>query len=61
MKDKDGKDDVGVPGTIELVQHATVAEQPVCSFDWSVDKQGLCVFAAFDQTIRVGIVTKLGS
>lgn len=61
VKDKDGKHETGVPGTVEILQKANVAEQPVCAFDWSVDKQGLCVFGAFDQSIRVGIVTKLNS
>ena len=58
-KDKDGKLDVGVPGTVELLQKANVAEQPVVAFDWSMDKQGLCAFTAFDQALRIGIVTKL--
>ncbi|KAI8812137.1 WD40-repeat-containing domain protein [Cladochytrium replicatum] len=49
----------GNPGTLEQLQHTVVAEQPVSSFDWSMDKQGLCAFTAFDQTVRVGIVTKL--
>jgi hypothetical protein len=52
---------MGVPGTIDLIQKANVAEQPVNSFDWSPDKQGLCAFSAFDQSIRIGIVTKLGT
>nr|KAJ3422949.1 WD repeat-containing protein 92 [Polyrhizophydium stewartii] len=55
------KDDAekGVPGTIELVQNAHVAEQPVGAFDWSPDKMGLFVFAAFDQAVRVGFVSRL--
>jgi WD40 repeat protein len=51
----------GVPGKIQLIQTANVAEQPVGAFDWSADKEGLCVFTAFDQVVRVGIVTKLGT
>ncbi|KNE72142.1 hypothetical protein AMAG_16634 [Allomyces macrogynus ATCC 38327] len=46
-------------GQVELLNNATVADQPVASFDWSPDKQGLCAFTAFDQTVRVGIVTRL--
>ncbi|KAJ3172541.1 WD repeat-containing protein 92 [Geranomyces variabilis] len=57
-KDAKGRDE-GVAGTIEQINTASVAEQPVAAFDWSSDKQGLCVFAAFDQAVRVGIVTKL--
>ncbi|KAJ3221887.1 hypothetical protein HK099_002993 [Clydaea vesicula] len=49
----------GVPGTLQAIQTVNAAEQPVSSFDWSPDKQGLCVFSAFDQQVRVGIVTKL--
>lgn len=60
-KDQDGKFDKGIPGTVELLQKANVAEQPVVSFDWSPDKQGLCAFSAFDQAIRIGIVTKLNA
>ncbi|KAI8925571.1 WD40-repeat-containing domain protein [Entophlyctis helioformis] len=51
--------DKGVPGTIEVLQKAHIAEQPVAAFDWSPDKLGLCVFASFDQTVRVGLVTRL--
>ncbi|KAJ3044784.1 WD repeat-containing protein 92 [Rhizophlyctis rosea] len=58
-KDADNKHDEGVPGTCELINNANVAEQPVAAFDWSPDKQGLCAFASFDQSVRIGIVTKL--
>jgi WD repeat-containing protein 92 len=58
-KDKEGKHDVGVTGSLERLQTATVAEQPVGAFDWSPDKLGLCAFAGFDQAIRVGLVTRL--
>ena len=44
---------------MEKLNHAGLAEQPVSGFDWSPDKQGLCVFTAFDQQVRVGVVTKL--
>ncbi|KAJ3047719.1 WD repeat-containing protein 92 [Rhizophlyctis rosea] len=59
-KDADNKHDEGVPGTVELINNAKVAEQPVAAFDWNPDKQGLCAFASFDQSVRVGIVTRLG-
>ncbi|TPX30798.1 hypothetical protein SmJEL517_g05725 [Synchytrium microbalum] len=58
-KDKEDKYNVGVAGTIEALNHSKVAEQPVNAFDWSPDKKGLCVFTAFDQMVRVGVVTKL--
>ncbi|KAJ1541078.1 hypothetical protein HK405_010910, partial [Cladochytrium tenue] len=58
-KDAKGEHDEGVAGTIERLNHAAVAEQPVSGFDWSPDKTGLCAFSAFDQHVRVGIVTKL--
>lgn len=58
-KDADGLLE-GVPGTVSVLNATTVAEQPVASLDWNLDKPGLCAFASFDQTIRIGIVTKLG-
>ncbi|KAJ3109336.1 hypothetical protein HK100_003312 [Physocladia obscura] len=58
-QDPKDKLNVGVVGTVELLNNATLAEQPISAFDWSPDKLGLCVFSAFDQQIRVAIVTKL--
>lgn len=58
VKDSDGMD-VGVVGTCEMLNERTLSTQPICSFDWHRDKAGLCCFAAFDQAIRVGIVTQL--
>lgn len=52
---------VGVPGTLQLLQNSTLSTQPISGFDWSPDKLGLCVCVAFDQTIRVNIVTKLNT
>ncbi|XP_072437643.1 dynein axonemal assembly factor 10 isoform X1 [Chiloscyllium punctatum] len=51
--------DMGVAGTVTLLQNVTVSTQPIGSLDWSPDKQGLCVCTAFDQTVRVLIATKL--
>uniref|UniRef100_A0A665TLW0 Dynein axonemal assembly factor 10 n=2 Tax=Echeneis naucrates TaxID=173247 RepID=A0A665TLW0_ECHNA len=51
--------DVGVAGSVNLLQNATVSTQPIASLDWSPDKQGLCVCSGFDQSVRVLIVTKL--
>ncbi|CAB1311768.1 unnamed protein product [Coregonus sp. 'balchen'] len=51
--------DMGVAGTVNLLQNVTLSTQPIASLDWSPDKQGLCVCSAFDQSVRVLIVTKL--
>ena len=29
------------------------------AFDWSPDKEGLCVMGSYDQSVRVCVVTKL--
>uniref|UniRef100_A0A3B3RN11 Dynein axonemal assembly factor 10 n=1 Tax=Paramormyrops kingsleyae TaxID=1676925 RepID=A0A3B3RN11_9TELE len=55
----DGDVDMGVAGTLNLLQNITLSTQPIASLDWSPDKQGLCVCSAFDQAVRVLIVTKL--
>ncbi|KAF5840799.1 WD40-repeat-containing domain protein, partial [Dunaliella salina] len=60
IKDHDNHD-LGVVGSVELLSNRTVSSQPVCSFDFSPDKEGLFCCAAFDQTLRVGIVTKLNT
>lgn len=51
--------DVGVAGSLNLLQNVTLSTQPLTSLDWSPDKQGLCVCSSFDQCVRVLIVTKL--
>lgn len=51
--------EMGVPGTVTLVQNTVLSTQPISSFDWSPDKEGLCVCTSFDQMLRVCIVTKL--
>jgi len=58
IKDSDGASQ-GVAGTLSLLQNVTMSTQPICGFDWNADKLGLCVCTAFDQTLRVLIVTKL--
>ncbi|KAJ3610930.1 hypothetical protein NHX12_023020 [Muraenolepis orangiensis] len=50
---------MGVAGTVNLLQNVTLSTQPIASLDWSPDKKGLCVCSAFDQSVRVLIVTKL--
>lgn len=51
----------GVAGTLNMLNATTLSTQPINSFDWSVDFQGLGVCGAFDQTVRVLIATKLNS
>lgn len=53
--------DVGVAGSVNLLQNVTLSTQPIASLDWSPDKQGLCVCSSFDQSVRVLIVTKLNT
>ncbi len=43
----DSKEVVGVPGTVTEIRQAPMAPQPISSFDWHRDKQGLCVFGSF--------------
>jgi len=50
---------LGVPGSVELLNSRVIASQPIVSFDWSPDKEGLCCMSCLDQTARVYIVTKL--
>lgn len=50
---------LGVIGNVELLNSKVISTQPIVSFDWSPDKDGLCVLSCLDQTIRVFIVTKL--
>jgi len=60
MKHKDGEEK-GVMGTVEQLQKKTLSTQPIASFDWSPDKEGLAVMGVLDQTFRVVITTKLNS
>uniref|UniRef100_A0A6U3D2A9 Uncharacterized protein n=1 Tax=Lotharella globosa TaxID=91324 RepID=A0A6U3D2A9_9EUKA len=58
-REDDGKgNDKGVMGTLELLNSKRFSEQPIVSFDWSMDKQGLCAMCSLDQQVRVAIVTK---
>ena len=60
QKLEDGSE-VGVAGSFEKLQESQIADQPVSGFDWSPDKTGLAVATAFDQKIRLVIVTKLNT
>lgn len=61
VQDKQTGEKRGVVGTAELVCERGISCQPVAGFDWSRDKAGVFVAAAFDQTVRVGMVTRVGS
>lgn len=50
---------LGVMGQVELLNSKVISSQPIVSFDWSPDKEGLAVLASLDQTLRCYIVTKL--
>ncbi len=52
---------IGVLGKVNLLNSRVISTQPIISFDWSPDKEGLCVLSCLDQTLRVYIVTRLGS
>ncbi|KAF6030072.1 WDR92 [Bugula neritina] len=58
VKTEEGNE-LGVVGSLDLLQNTALSTQPISSFDWSPDKPGLCVCTAFDQTLRVLITTKL--
>jgi hypothetical protein len=53
--------EMGVSGSLELLQNVGLSTQPISSFHWSSDKLGLAVTTSFDQCLRVIICTKLNS
>ena len=61
-KKKEGGGDAGCaaacPG-FETRHALQVSEQPISAFAWNQEKQGLFCCTALDQTVRVGLVTKL--
>jgi WD40 repeat protein len=60
-KSEDDGEKVGVVGEVVKLQDSQLGDQPVSGFDWSPDKTGLAVCTAFDQKIRLVIVTKLNT
>mmetsp|Transcript_3188 Transcript_3188/g.6448 ORF Transcript_3188/g.6448 Transcript_3188/m.6448 type:complete len:358 (-) Transcript_3188:22-1095(-) len=56
---KKDKAPVGVVGSVELLNSRVISTQPIVSFDWSPDREGLCCLSCLDQSLRVFIVTKL--
>lgn len=49
----------GEAGEIKEVAKLHVTNQPITSYDWSVDKPGLAALTAIDQMIRLVFVTRL--
>jgi hypothetical protein len=60
-QDIETKLDIGIMGTIEQLSSADISTQPVLSFDWHADREGLCAMGCLDQSVKVGLVTKLKS
>lgn len=48
----------GVPGTVDVLNQKDLATQPIVSFDWHLNKEGLCCMASLDQSCRVVMCTK---
>jgi WD40 repeat protein len=44
---------------LEKISSAQLSTQPLASFDWHPDKEGLAIMTAFDQTLRIAFVTHL--
>lgn len=57
-KDSEGRAK-GVAGTVEMLNSRVISTQPIVSFDWSPDKEGLAVLACLDQTLRLYNVNKV--
>ncbi|RXG58827.1 WD repeat-containing protein 92 [Armadillidium vulgare] len=51
----------GVAGEVQELNEALFSSQPITSFDWCADKTGLCTFVGIDQTVKIGIITKLNT
>ena len=62
-KERSRKDAKGLPqgvaGECTLLNKKNLSTQPISSFDWHLDKRGLCAMGSFDQSVRVAIVTQL--
>lgn len=58
-KHREDSKPVGVAGTVELLNSRVLSTQPIVSFDWSPDREGLCCMSSLDQTMKVFIVTRL--
>jgi len=52
---------IGVVGNVKILNEKELAQQPIISWDWNPDKLGLAVMCALDQSVKVVIVTRLGT
>ena len=43
---------IGVPGSVELLNSRVMSSQPLSSFDWNMDREGLCCMSFLDQSLR---------
>lgn len=43
---------IGITGSAELLNSRVLSTQPVVSFDWSPDREGLCCMSCLDQSLR---------
>jgi hypothetical protein len=60
VKEPDGEV-VGVVGSSQLVCNNVISSQPVAAFDWHSGKAGVFVAAAYDQTVRVGMASRVNA
>jgi WD40 repeat protein len=60
IKDENGAAK-GVAGTVEELNKVKLGDQPINAVDWSKSREGLLACSAFDQTLRVMVVTKLAA
>ena len=51
-KHKEDQSPIGVVGSVELLNSRVVSTQPIVSFDWSPDREGLASMCCLDQTLR---------
>jgi WD40 repeat protein len=58
IKAEDGLE-VGVAGTVEMLNESCIGSQPCVGFDWHPGKCGLAIMANLDQCLRVVVATKL--
>lgn len=62
VEDRETGEKRGVVGTAQLLcEHTIASQQPVAAFDWSSDKPGAWVAASLDQTLRVGMVSRVNT
>ena len=59
VKDMDTQEDKGIAGSFDSLSNHCISEQPISAFDWNSGKTGLFCCTALDQTLRVGLVTRL--